>query len=74
MANFMKVTTTNTVSEETEINAIKKIKITIGNVDYEIQFNEIEQHLVITKNDIFVNDKFSTIEAYEIYTNIAAIK
>ena len=74
MANFIKLTTTNTVLEEKEIHAVKKIKITVGDIDYEIQYNEIEQHLVITKNDMFINDKFSTIEAYEIYTNIATIK
>ncbi len=74
MANFIKLTTTNTVLKKTEIYGLKKVTISVGDVNYDIQFNEIEQHLVITKNDLFINDKFSTIEAHEIYTNIATIK
>ena len=74
MANFMKLTTTNTVLEKTEIHGLKKVTISVGDVNYDIQFNEIEQHLVITKSDLFINDKFSSIEAIEVYTNIVAIK
>ena len=74
MGNFIKLTTTNYVAEEKEIHAVKKIKITVGKIDYEIQFNEAQEHLVITKNNFFLEDQFPVIKVQEIYTNVATIK